>query len=155
MSPSHSELYCKGLIEVPACGPCGASDPCSCNAPGLGCQNGGCQNGGMYGGAAMATDGGMMPVPADGYDHQLQGEGVEPMMSPESGGVPQEPRLAPQQGQGDLPDPAASLQRPNWRGAARPARQTNPYKPAAAPIPASRATSTPGLIGPIGYDVQK
>ena len=162
MSPSHSELYCKGLIEVPACGPCGASDPCACTAPGLGCQNGQCNQGGMYGGSVLATDGGMemMPTPAGPYEGELHGEGAELMSpGPNSPALRLEPRIVPQQPgppAGALPDPAARLPLPNWRGAAvRRNQPSSPYKQTAAQVPVSQTTSTPGLIGPIGYDVQK
>lgn len=172
MSPSHCELYWKGMIEVPACGPCGASDPCACTAPGLACQSGQCgayggqyspYAGAPYGGAAMATDGAMMPP------------GAIPVPMPadmQYAPTPAEPGLPVQQGPGihevtPLPhvpqpqaapsDPAASNRQPQWQAAVpQAAMRNNPYVPASEPTLAPpQTTSTPGLIGPIGYDVQK
>jgi pilus assembly protein CpaC len=170
MSPSHCDLYCKGMIEVPACGPCGASDPCSCNAPGLGCQTGNC--GPAYGGApggpvVMATDGGAsaMAQPLELYGG-LGREGDPEPIGPTPAPMPvtPQPQIEPQQGQVDpqpsgaaLPDPSANIQRAPWQrtAAALPVFPRNQYNPATAEPSATPATSTPGLIGPIGYDVQK
>lgn len=156
MSPSNEQLYWKGMIEVPSCGPCGASDPCSCNAPGLRCQDGACGPGtnGMYGGpngpAAMATDG--MPlggVPMDG------GEMVAP--------TPADPTLPTDGATGPAmepiepgADPSARQQSPPWqRTAAAPSGRSILRHRADGATPVVGSTSTPGLIGPIGYDVQK
>lgn len=162
MSPSNGELYCKGLMEVPACGPCGAMDPCYCNAPGLDCGVNGCGPGGAPAGGtpAMATDGGMSGSRAyRGETYQNvrdEGEVYQgPMHAVPSGGPapqPLQPELAP----GTLPDPAANTRGPQW-----PATPAAHYSPANRRNPTSvrqtsgRSTSTPGLIGPIGYDVQK
>jgi pilus assembly protein CpaC len=175
MSPSNCELYWKGMIEVPACGPCGASDPCACTAPGLGCQAGQCgpycsgyngpYGGAPYGSPAMATDGGMMPpgaiplpaempyvpTPADSAIPVQPGPGVQE--------VTPLPHVPPQAAPAD---PAASTRQPQWQPAvpqlavSQPAMRHNPYVPTAEPTLAPpQTTSTPGLIGPIGYDVQK
>ena len=173
MSPSNCELYFKGHIEVPACGPCGASEPCVCNAPGLACQmNGfGPCGGPGYGEPAMATDsrgsmeigptpmqGQPMPTPAESY----QGEVYEgPVEVPGPAGQPQtmRPMLMPQaqtaapQG---VPNPAAGMPQPQWQTASTgPIIPASRHNPAPTLAPANRTTSTPGLIGPIGYDVQK
>ena len=63
---------------------------------------------------------------------------------------------SPVRRRGAPPDPAASSRSRSWqRTAALPAnrsiRTTRPSRPTAS----RPATSTPGLIGPIGYDVQK
>jgi pilus assembly protein CpaC len=163
MSPSRTELYCKGHIEVPACGPCGASDPCRCNAPGLVCE----QNGfGPCGGPGpgqpiMATDAGQM---------QMMPEGAQPIPTPAEAGPPVDvsghgahhqmrmPRAATPASRGvvGMPDPAQEAARPQWQTAAAAASQpANRHNPTPALVPANRTTSTPGLIGPIGYDVQK
>jgi pilus assembly protein CpaC len=138
MSPTNCELYFQGKIEVPACGPCGASEPCRCNAPGLECQ----QNGfGPCGGPGagepvMATDGGRM---------EMMPGGAHPTPIPQAG--------APLKG---MPDPSAGAGRPQWQAAApTPSSLANRHNPTPALVPANRTTSTPGLIGPIGYDVQK
>jgi pilus assembly protein CpaC len=158
MSPAHCELYWRGMIEVPACGPCGASDPCTCNAPGLRCENCGQGSGGFApaggyppagygqggfapagygptGPAVMATDGmqmngGSMGVPVE--------SGMPTLADP---AVPSDPTTGPIMepivpGDANPPDPAARRTPPGWQRTAN-------------------GTSTPGLIGPIGYDVQK
>jgi len=156
MSPSHSELYCKALLEVPACGPCGASDPCACTAPGLGCQvvNGyGPCGGSGVGEPVMATDSAMpiaplqqQPTMAEPYE----GENYAPPTAPSG------PQLTPAPTGRAMPDPSARAPRPHWQGAqAGPANQPVPYNPPVAPVASQATTATPGLIGPIGYDVQK
>lgn len=163
MSPSDCQLYVKGHIEAPACGPCGASDPCFCNAPGLACQDGACgaYGGGVPGGQpAMATD--------DGTGVILHGApGGSPDMTPVAP-LPNEHGWRPK------PQPAgrtlqtatrptappmrpASTSRSNGEATtqARPLNLANPQNRTSASAPAPRGTSTPGLIGPIGYDVQK
>lgn len=164
MSPSDCELYWKGLIEVPACGPCGANDPCVCNAPGLDCnQNGFGPCGGSGGGEpTMATDGG-----ANGSHRAYRGETYQgapyegevyqgpAQVVPSRGGMPAQP-LQPELAPGILPDPAANLQGPQWQ--TTPAAHyapTNRRNPNQVRQASGRSTSTPGLIGPIGYDVQK
>ncbi|BBO32959.1 hypothetical protein PLANPX_2571 [Lacipirellula parvula] len=164
MSPSGGELYCKGMLEVPACGPCGASDPCYCNAPGLDCNmNGFGPCGGSGGGPAMASDGGGM-APNQvyrGQNYQNAGPQYEgeiyqgPIQAVPSGGMPIQP-LQPELAPATLPDPAASIQGPQFRAA--PAAHYSPVnqrQPNQVRQTSARATSTPGLIGPIGYDVQK
>ncbi len=163
MSPSDCELYWKGLIEVPACGPCGANDPCVCNAPGLDCnQNGFGPCGGPGGGQpAMASDGGVGPhrayrgetyqgAPYEGEVYQGPAQAV-----PSRGGMPAQP-LQPQLAPSALPDPAANIQGPQWQTA--PAAHYSPVNRRTqnqVRQTSGRSTSTPGLIGPIGYDVQK
>ena len=182
MSPSNGQLYWKGMIEVPACGPCGASDPCVCPAPGQACNilgGGNCGAGGgspYMGGApmgpeAMATDsmqhggmqvyGGPMGSPYGGQT------GAPVQMSPPTPAdptlpaAPAGPTVGPQlepvfPGQSGPPDPAARRAPPPWqRTAALPAQRATRPNPSAAPTLIGPSTSTPGLIGPIGYDVQK
>jgi pilus assembly protein CpaC len=162
MSPSSGELYWKGLIEVPACGPCGASAPCICPAPGLGCNLGGGGNygpipayNGMPGGpAAMATDGmssGAIPM----QTMPMQGPAEMVIPTPADPSMPLEPATGPEL-EGVLPsgaappDPAANHMMPQWqRTANAPAGQVT------RSVLTGPTTSTPGLIGPIGYDVQK
>ena len=167
MSPSSGELYWKGLIEVPACGPCGANEPCICPAPGQGCNLGGggnCGPGGhgptpaynyMPGGpAAMATDGmssGAMPM----HTTPMQGPGEMVTPTPADPSMPVGPALGPQLDgvlpNGALPpDPAANHMMPQWQRTANVAAG-----PATRSVLTGPTTSTPGLIGPIGYDVQK
>jgi len=185
MSPNADQLYIKGQIEVPACGPCGASEPCVCNAPGLGCNNpnscgpcGGYGHAGSaqpLGPAVMATDEGMHGAPmtiapygGQGYDMPAQpiptpAESIapptptpQPAASPAPATPPQPSAASAAPKSVVLPDPAAQVPPAPWqRTAQAPTHPTSRYNPNSAPILAPPATSTPGLIGPIGYDVQK
>jgi len=161
MSPSDCELYWKGMTEVPACGPCGASEPCVCNAPGLDCNMNGFGPCGGSGGPAMASDG--MAGPQRAYRGETyQGAPYEgevyqgpTQVVPGNRGMPAQP-LQPELAPGTLPDPAARTQGPQWQTTPAahyaPANRRNPNQVRQA---SGRSTSTPGLIGPIGYDVQK
>jgi pilus assembly protein CpaC len=173
MSPTNCELYFKGHIEVPACGPCGASQPNVCNAPGLGCQmNGfGPCGGPAYGESAMATDAGgamgVVPTPMSGqpmptHAQPYEGEVYQgPVEIPTPAAEPHAMRQTPtHQLQGGaprgVPNPAAGMPQPGWQTVS--ATSSNPpgrHNPTPNVATANRTTSTPGLIGPIGYDVQK
>jgi pilus assembly protein CpaC len=160
MSPSNCELYWKGLIEVPACGPCGANDPCYCNAPGLDCNvNGQGPCGGPAGGTPAYVTDGQMPAGQAyrGQHYQRQPYEGEVYQGPRqtnprgpAAAQPLQPQLAP----ATLPDPAAQLRSqtasPVVHHSPVNRRNPNPVRQASG-----RTTSTPGLIGPIGYDVQK
>jgi hypothetical protein len=76
----------------------------------------------------------------------------EPQIEPRTAPEPQSPPSG-----AALPDPAASIQRTPWQrtAAAVPVSRRNHYNPASAQPTTTPATSTPGLIGPVGYDVQK
>jgi pilus assembly protein CpaC len=156
MSPRDCDLYFKGHMEVPACGPCGASDPCACNAPGLACQVNGfgpCGGPGYGEPAAMATDAGgsPQPTPLPSMPQPYDGE-VYP--GPDGGAIPQAMPAPSAAGEGA--DPSAGVGRPQWQGVALSGNKPPMrYNRAASTSPSSHATSTPGLIGPIGYDVQK
>jgi pilus assembly protein CpaC len=165
MSPSNCEFYWRGQLEVPACGPCGASDPCQCTAPGLRCENApyGPMGYGGYGGqpngpAAMATDG-PLPHGMPMYGNAMPMESVAP--TPADPTLPAAPATGPtleplSPGAVAPPDPAANRVPPQWQrtASAVTSRQirSNPHP---GPMGANPTTSTPGLIGPIGYDVQK
>jgi pilus assembly protein CpaC len=165
MGPTNCDLYFKGKIEVPSCGPCGASEPCFCNAPGQNCLTpNNCNRCGTqgFGAPVMATDNGAMapglPTPAE-TGPNLQNSfppGIEPGSSIET--LPAQPLPSPGEPSpaGVGPNPGASTSEPRWMTTA--GKPNNPYyrnKTTPALVPANRGTSTPGLIGPIGYDVQK
>jgi pilus assembly protein CpaC len=166
MSPSNCELYGKSYLEVPSCGPCGASDPCYCDAPGAACQmNGfGPCGGPGYGEPVMATDhgapsGNMAPrTPVPPHLHELQigpGEPAPPALETIPA-QPLNPSGRPAASSGGVPDPSAGLHRPQWfNSATKPSNQISRHSQTPILAPANRGTSTPGLIGPIGYDVQK
>jgi hypothetical protein len=162
MSPSNCELYVQGHIEVPACGPCGASEPCACNAPGITCNTNGfgpCGGPGYGEGAVISNGhpGGPMATPQEPETAPVEiinpGElnGAADPIAPQGAARPMPgPAIVPATAPG--PDPSAGMRTPGWHTAADPTIRHNP-----TPIlaPANRTTSTPGLIGPIGYDVQK
>ena len=151
VSPTHCELYGKGYIEVPSCGPCGAL----IGPAGPGCQ---CGPDGGYSAPGQPSfgyvQGGMTPpAPATpmtiGPEVQMPHESAQP----ESDAIPPTPQ-DPASGVGELPDPSASYQPRN-----NPAYADIDITPRAGVwqnrVPRESATSTPGLIGPIGYDIQK
>lgn len=155
VSPGHCDLYMKGFIEVPSCGPCGAG----VGPVGPGCQCG--PVGGQYGtGGYLPSTGQPSYGFVEGGQAPIPGEPAMPVpaeiQGPEatSGGSP--PSLpSPEPAADSLPDPSA---------ANRPLRTNRAYSGIDVynrnntPRAATRhetATNTPGLIGPIGYDVQK
>ena len=116
---------------------------------------------GGSGGPAMASDGTAGPqrayrggayqrAPYEGEVYQGSTQVV-----PGNSGMPAQP-LQPELAPGTLPDPAARTQGPQWQTTPAahyaPANRRNPNQVRQA---SGRSTSTPGLIGPIGYDVQK
>lgn len=156
MSPSNGELYWKGMIEVPACGPCGAVDCNPCQPPGIRCDsNGQCsQCGSNYGPAgggysAMATDASMIPYgqPAAPTHMEMNSPEVAPTPADDTG-----PTLPGPDADGPPPDPSAENQSPAWIDASTAVARRSEAVVTPQPIP---TTSTPGLIGPIGYDVEK
>lgn len=157
MSPTNGQLYWKGMIEVPACGPCGASDYCACTAPGLRCEGANCSTCGMVppGGPMSTVSDGYMPplgpTPAGPYEPTYPSV---PAVDPAFESTPSDvgPAMAPTPSE-SLPDPSQGASVPQWYGpeaAAGEPAEGEVYETASAPT-----TSTPGLIGPIGYDVQK
>ncbi|MBX3425458.1 MAG: pilus assembly protein N-terminal domain-containing protein [Pirellulales bacterium] len=135
MSPSHSDLYCKAHLEVPSCGPCGA---------GGACQGGGCAPGSVggvqmpAGAAVMATD-----------DGEIYSNGPIYSPAPATRFVPAEPLTVPE------PADARGLEMPEPSAGVRPDNRNNPTVRSATTARLRRPTATPGLIGPVGYDVQK
>jgi len=164
VSPTNKQLYFGGHLEVPTCGVC---------APGnCGGQNGNqCVSCNSPGGASIISDGGAYPSytePSYGTPMQapveqsngapLQMEvspptlvdpaGPTPILQPEPSGV------NPGPAGGALPDPTASTGSP-WLRQQMPAqfsRDNSSYRSASQPR--VNTTSTPGLIGPLGYDVE-
>ena len=168
MSPTNCELYIGGHLEVPACGPCrpqcapdcipGSQAGCIMNGPECGTNSGtmGCNT--CNGGMVYATDGGRTPamvVPNDDSPTPLpvpSGQVTEPLPVETVPANPM-PSLPPTPGPGaEGMDPAASgLPRFPVRTDVASAVPVS-SRPQQAP---RRTTSTPGLIGPIGYDVEK
>jgi hypothetical protein len=102
----------------------------------------------------MATDGmshGGMPMQT--MPMQAPMETVTP--TPADGSMPLEPATGPQldgvlPSGASPPDPAANHMMPQWQRTA-----TAPAGQVTRSVLTGPTTSTPGLIGPIGYDVQK
>ncbi len=152
VSPTNCQLYFGSHLEVPACGPCGPGCVSDCG----GC--GGCSSCGVPSTA---------PVPATDLETevielpnsaQYRGKGMK-INSGYEGLVPsQSSRLSTPQAmpafQSALPDRSATrIQQPRNQMPARYTRE-NPQVQAIQQ-PASNRTSTPGLIGPVGYDLEK
>lgn len=137
VSPSHQDMYCKGYIEVPSCGPC---------APGAnGCATGRC----LPPAIGYNTPGGVPVMATDqgGYGYPA-GATVMPTPAAMSGpAMESEPIIAPTPvEEQSMPDPSARNDRQN--------RHDSSHRAASA-TRLRRPTATPGLIGPVGYDVQK
>jgi len=147
VSPTNCQLYWGGHLEVPASGPCGPG--------GMGaCGRSGCTSCGT---PAMATDAGLpvnaYPSQNDNFPSQIDnGEPVEGSLVPVK---PENPSLLPVPSTDS--DPAAKAGRAPWMQTRQPIPQ-NPqvrqYQMARQPG-SQPTTSTPGLIGPLGYDVEK
>lgn len=167
VTPSNCELYFGGHLEVPACGACA---PTGC---GQDCFN--YYNNPQQGGACVATDG--YPTPAQQYgggpvDVELGngygGDKYDSLSVPAESlqpSAPVEPALQPYAPGGNaapannLPEDTSAMQMSApWLQARQPAYsnlqipQYQQYQNANQPHPAT--TSTPGLMGPIGYDME-
>lgn len=158
VSPSNCQLYWGGHLEVPNCGPCGPGNCGDCGGINTGCST--C-NGGGASGAAYISDGGAVPTPIQ-VGPAINSGGQE--MVPVPMNLPTDTPSTIQPGSPSLGAPATSeptaRQQTNpW--ALTPTRNplSTPYSRDTAQIPATpgaprTATSTPGLMGPVGYDVE-
>ena len=174
VSPTNCQLYFGGHLEVPACGPCGpgACVDCGVNGAcyqGAGCQSGACQSGacdtGAYstGDAAYISDAVTTPieVPSGPFQVSPAIQSAEPVMTPPV--LEPAPQLDPAAGRVPTPPSPTAFQPTSspWppTGNAQGGPVQNPYvarqrvTPTATQQPRA-STSTPGLMGPIGYDVQ-
>jgi len=180
VSPTNCQLYWGGHLEVPASGPCG---PNNCGAASSGGYNTGCSTcdaGVSVSGAAYISDGGVSSVPSPVPMGPMQvgpvqvqpqppyinsngiDTGAEPIdvPTPSLEPTPQAPpALDPgPAGASVTEEPTAYRTSAPWMLNQRqnalqaPLSPSNPYAPATAQRP--RGTSTPGLMGPIGYDVE-
>ncbi|MCH2594899.1 MAG: pilus assembly protein N-terminal domain-containing protein [Pirellulales bacterium] len=170
VSPSNSQLYFGGHLEVPSCGPCG---PGVCGHYGSGCQS--------YGGASgMIIESDAQPVPMQQFDQPAVDQGmpapadiemptpIEESIDPGPSAQvkPSRPLLQPAETASSLvrdshgPDPKAMRQQSSWRAnpvrnqmSAQFSRDNPKYQTSDKPVVSK--TASPGLIGPIGYDVEK
>ena len=165
VSPSNCQLYCGGHLEVPACGPCGPN--------GFGYSGSNC--GSCSGASVIACDEGSAYSPQESCQEVSNGlpyqpnydlpavnpiEVSEPMIESPGPGQPTVPSsnpVIPGPTPGALPDPSTTRSLPQsplrTQNPAQYSRD-NPYVRTSAQ-PAQTETTTPGLIGPIGYDVEK
>jgi len=168
VSPSNCDLYWRGHLEVPAAGPCGPG--------GYGCAGaGGCHSCGVgpsvdaaYASDAVPTSamilGETQEIPV-GMPSAQQPPVTQPLdqreltTSPTSPQLPALPHAEPiqtppvelQLGPGQSQDPTTRLQpTTGWPVSYGDNRQV----PRTAQRLRPRTTSTPGLMGPIGYDVE-
>ncbi len=171
VSPSNCQLYWGGHLEVPACGPCGPGGEGACGAGANGCQTGDFGASYSTSEAAYISDGmtpsaGVQQVPMEvGPQPSYLEPMTEPLQTPtpnlEMGPqtVPEIPATQPAPGIGPLPDPTAYQPSSPWSNVKTQGVIQNPYSPQGAQPPSTAqrprvGTSTPGLMGPIGYDVQ-
>ena len=170
VSPNNCQLYFGGHLEVPACGPC-APNGCVMN-----CANS--YNMTQPGGYAVTSDVGTnyapmpvetQPVPVTGQEGATEESlpaysdipAPEEYQAPQTGGqqqnVPPQPTPPAPPAQAEPAGDTSAIQFPSpWqqsRSVAESSRQA-PQTPTWSQ-PARTATSTPGLIGPIGYDMEK
>ena len=160
VSPTNCQLYWGGHLEVPACGPCA---PYNYYGGGAGCQT--CIEGGAPGGAAYVSDGEVMEVSPQSGSTETMGEPVPRLeVTPQPEPLPANPPVEPALDPGTT-NVGPTSSEPTVRRSApwTPNRTPEPLqikfardKPNVTPI-AQRpkaGTNTPGLMGPIGYDVE-
>jgi len=161
VSPTNCQLYFGSHLEMPAPGICG---------PGM-VGHGNCHPHSHYGcpsrmqGSAYITDEGHRPM--QHYGHPMHGQMIngERVYSP-AGGQPSynSPRERMPEPVAEPNFPSTSTQDPNasnpgsHSSPSRLAERQNPvngYNPQGANQLFRRSTTTPGLIGPVGYDMEK
>jgi pilus assembly protein CpaC len=158
-NPTDCELYWKGHIEVPSCGPCAAGD----------CLWGGEGHGGGPAGGPGAE---MVPPPQFGAPQPgaapvgpppgaspvgpatPSGPVVPKPPQPSTGTVPPKTSWTPPQAPSNSGTPASDSALPVMYGQLVPYNRSRPQEqPTVRPAPSPSAE--PNLIGPVGYDVPK
>ena len=174
VSPSNAQLYFNGHLEMPACPPCGpACGPITPCRPRQSCGPV-CVSGGMSGCSSCdMTAGGMTIMATDG----VNGETVLPIELPQPGAngpipEPVGPTMGAPQSPGSMSPEMPAVEPMPVDGAKYPTtgrypaqtsmpQRGNPNHPANPQYQATyqnlpnRNTNTPGLIGPVGYDIEK
>jgi len=152
VSPSNCQLYFGGHLEVPACGPCG---PNGCNVP-YGVQ------GGCYGvpteGSVIASDGSGEQIDAPA-GVPIEAEGLTPLPNGSEGTVPADQSSPGAAGDSSaatqsIPDPGAVKTQGPWSRNQVPAEFSRDNVSQSISRPKTATTTTPGLIGPLGYDIE-
>ncbi|NOY30214.1 MAG: histidine kinase [Planctomycetes bacterium] len=151
VSPSNRQLYFGGHLEVPTCGLCAPG-----NCGGQNCSQ--CSSCNSAGGATIISDVAYPSNAGQPYREVSPPMLVDPaesmpIMQPEPVGGNPDPAYQ------SLPDPTASnpstQQGSPWLRQQMPAqfsRDNRSYR--SAHQPRANSTTTPGLIGPLGYDVE-
>ena len=181
VSPSNCQLYFGGHLEVPSCGPCGPYNypACGPQCGTCGSNPGMCgSNPGMCGSSSCGSAGDVA-VPTHDYGAiggeyvpqstiNLEAPSIEVAPAPPTNMEPAKPLSNPGAGlKMELTPPQETLTDPSARNS-RPTRMVEPQRNQ-IPVQFSRDntqyrnsnslgsghTATPGLIGPIGYDVEK
>ena len=138
-SPDDCEMYWKGYAEVPACGPCGATD---CMWGNEGTRDAG-------GGSVPAIESVPTPVPQQNRPGATNGASGNPPANSSDSTQYNGLRSSPMTGSAPF-DPAPPLvysQSPQYSRA-------NPQDARSA-MRSNRVPAEPDLIGPVGYDVGK
>lgn len=179
VSPTNCQLYFGGHLEVPSCGQC-APNGCVTNCANA--YNPIHQPGGGY---AMSSDAmpGYVPSPAQApvevyeggqetqggyepaysnpaYDNVGEGQEVEVPL-PVQSTLPQPPappvQSLPPQSNVEQESDSSAIRFPSPWQQSKPVAEYNRQAPQTPNLtqPIRSATSTPGLIGPIGYDMEK
>ncbi len=164
VSPTNCQLYGGGHLEVPSCGPCGPANFCGKTRV---CNRGGCYDGSCSSGNSSYGSGCSSSYSPEVYEGQPMTPQAAPMSAPainnypgeEVTPVPAYQGLLQQNGgpainSGAIGDPAAKgpLYQPRYQMPAAYARQAQQFRPTyQQPRP---TTTTPGLIGPVGYDTE-
>ncbi len=159
VSPNNCQLYFGGHLEVPACGPCA---PTGC---GLDCHN--YYNNSNCPGACVVTDGyGPTPANPAESDYEYRDPSFDSLDAPTEPlqpALPEEPAVKPTAPAGNstpgasLPADPSAMYMPERRSQSKQFAPSNSQTPQyqSEPPPRTATTSTPGLMGPIGYDMEK
>ena len=170
VSPTNCQLYFGGHLEVPSCGPCGPCGPNGFGDCGAGaCSTGECGANCSPGGAAYISDGVPTAAPVEMQSVPMT---VEPMSYPSTSEPIQAPAptmdlppdalpVTPQNGPSLGPDtslePTAGRSQSIYQARVPTTTPTPQQLRIPDPMPTTRrwgGTNTPGLMGPIGYDVE-
>lgn len=153
VSPTNRQLYFGGHLEVPSCGICAPGcGPGNCGSEAGGCQNGSCNT--SMDNTTVISDGSYPSSNGVPYGGSMQSDSVPPTIADPQEQVPlSEPELPGVTPSDSLPDPSAGSS--PWLRNQMPAQYSreNPAYKNLTQRPVN-TTTTPGLIGPLGYDTE-
>jgi len=150
VSPTNRQLYFGGHLEVPTCGICA---PGNCEGQN-GCRCASCDS---SGGATMISDGAYQSNNWQSNVGNSYGEPMQMEISPNQADPALQSPILQLEPQGAnprpaieaIPDPTTSIQ-PPWQRQQMPAQFRRDRSTQQSRV---NTTTTPGLIGPLGYDV--